>query len=54
MARVVSRVVADMADTLGLTQTTMKIIARRDITDAYLIMAGMVVALIVLYLTWFL
>jgi golgi SNAP receptor complex member 2 len=52
--RGVSRVVADMADALGLTQTTMKIIARRDITDAYLIMAGMVVTLIVLYVTWFL
>jgi golgi SNAP receptor complex member 2 len=49
-----SRVVADMADALGLTQTTMKIIARRDITDAYLIAAGMVVTLIVLYVTWFL
>jgi golgi SNAP receptor complex member 2 len=48
-----SRVVADMADALGLTQTTMKIIARRDITDAYLIAAGMVVTLIVLYVTWF-
>jgi golgi SNAP receptor complex member 2 len=38
--RGVSRVVADMGAALGLTQTTMKIIERRDITDAYLIFAG--------------
>lgn len=52
--RGVTRVVADMGSALGLTQTTMKIIERRDITDAYLIFAGMIVTLIVLYVTWFL
>lgn len=51
--RGVSRIVADMGAALGLTQTTMKIIERRDITDAYLIFAGMIVTLIVLYVTWF-
>lgn len=51
--RGVTRVVADMGNALGLTQTTMKIIERRDITDAYLVAACMVVTLIVLYVTWF-
>jgi golgi SNAP receptor complex member 2 len=51
--RGVTRVVADIGSRLGLTQTTMKIIERRDITDAYLVAACMVVTLIVIYLAWF-
>jgi golgi SNAP receptor complex member 2 len=50
--RGVSRMVADMSHRLGLTQTTMQIIERRDITDAYFVAGGMIVTLIVLYLTW--
>lgn len=38
---------------LNLSQSTMRIIERRDITDAYLVFGGMVVTLIVLYLVWF-
>jgi Snare region anchored in the vesicle membrane C-terminus len=48
-----TRVVADIGSALGLSQATMRIIERRDITDAYLVAAGMVVTLIVLYITWF-
>jgi golgi SNAP receptor complex member 2 len=51
--RGVTRVVADIGSALGLSQATMRIIERRDITDAYFVAAGMVVTLIVLYLTWF-
>ena len=43
----------DIGNRLGLTQSTMRIIERRDITDAYLVAACMVVTLIVLYLAWF-
>jgi len=51
--RGVTRVVFDIGSALGLSQSTMRIIERRDITDAYLVAAGMVVTLIVLYFTWF-
>jgi Golgi SNAP receptor complex protein 2 len=51
--RGVTRVLADIGDRLGLSQATMRIIERRDITDAYLVAAGMVVTIIVIYFTWF-
>jgi Golgi SNAP receptor complex protein 2 len=51
--RGVRGVAASISDTLGLTNATMKIIERRDITDAYLVAAGMVVTLIVIYIVWF-
>jgi Golgi SNAP receptor complex protein 2 len=51
--RGVTRVLADMGSSLGLTQSTMRIIERRDITDAYLVAAGMVVTLLVIYFVWF-
>ena len=37
---------------LGVTQSTMRIIERRDITDAYLVAAGMVVTCLVFYVVW--
>ena len=46
-------VIGEMGNRLGLTQSTMRIIERRDITDAYLVFAGMIVTLIVLYVVWF-
>lgn len=49
----VTRVLFDMGNRLGLTQSTMRIIERRDITDAYLVFGGMIVTLIVLYVVWF-
>jgi golgi SNAP receptor complex member 2 len=51
--RGVRNVVASIGDTLGLTNATMKIIERRDITDAYLVAAGMLVTLLVIYFVWF-
>lgn len=50
--RGVSRVVADIGNRLGLTQSTMRIIERRDITDAYLVAAGMAVTILVIYFVW--
>lgn len=51
--RGVRRFVVDIDSALGLSQSTMRIIERRDITDAYLVAAGMVVTLIVIYIVWF-
>lgn len=44
--------ITDMAKSLGLAQSTMRIIERRDITDAYLVAAMMVVTLLVIYFVW--
>lgn len=49
----ITGVLFDMGNRLGLTQSTMRIIERRDITDAYLVFAGMIITLLVLYLVWF-
>ena len=51
--RGVTRVLADIGNSLGLSQSTMRIIERRDITDAYFVAAGMIITLLVLYFTWF-
>jgi Golgi SNAP receptor complex protein 2 len=51
--RGVTRILADIGNSLGLSQATMRIIERRDITDAYFVAAGMVVTLVVIYFTWF-
>lgn len=51
--RGVRKVVSDMANRLGLTNTTMRIIERRDITDAYLVLAGTVVTCVVIYFCYF-
>jgi golgi SNAP receptor complex member 2 len=49
----ISRTVLNISNRLGLTQSTMRIIERRDITDAYLVLGGMIVTLVVLYVVWF-
>mmetsp|Transcript_6488 Transcript_6488/g.10313 ORF Transcript_6488/g.10313 Transcript_6488/m.10313 type:complete len:166 (-) Transcript_6488:972-1469(-) len=51
--RGVRRVVTDIGNRLGLTNTTMRIIERRDITDAYLVFAGMIITCIVIYICYF-
>ena len=51
--RGVKQVLAGIGSSLGITQSTMRIIERRDITDAYLVAAGMVVTLLVIYFVWF-
>jgi golgi SNAP receptor complex member 2 len=51
--RSVRGVMNEIGNRLGLTQSTMRIIERRDITDAYLVAAGMVVTCLVIYFVWF-
>ena len=51
--RGVKRVVLDIGNRLGLSNSTMRIIERRDITDAYLVFGGMIITCIVIYLCWF-
>lgn len=51
--RSVKRVVLDIGNRLGLSNSTMRIIERRDITDAYLVFGGMIVTCIVIYFCWF-
>lgn len=51
--RGIKRVVFDIGNRLGVSQSTMKIIERRDITDAYFVAAGMVVTCLVIYFVWF-
>jgi Golgi SNAP receptor complex protein 2 len=51
--RGVTRMVFDIGNRLGLSQSTMKIIERRDITDAYLVAGGMIVTILVIYFVWF-
>mmetsp|Transcript_12097 Transcript_12097/g.25597 ORF Transcript_12097/g.25597 Transcript_12097/m.25597 type:complete len:210 (-) Transcript_12097:1638-2267(-) len=49
----VSRFLGQIDDKLGISNSTMKIIERRDITDAYLIFALSILTCIVTYFTWF-
>ena len=51
--RGVRGVLNEIGNKLGLTQSTMRIIERRDITDAYFVAAGMVVTGLVFYFVWF-
>ena len=51
--RGVTGTVMDISNRLGLTQSTMRIIERRDITDAYLVAAGMLLTALVFWLVWF-
>ena len=51
--RNVRGVLTDIGNRLGITDSTMRIIERRDITDAYLVAAGMVVTCLVFYFVWF-
>lgn len=49
----VKRVLFQMTNKLGLSNSLMRIVERRDVTDAYLVLGGMVLTIIVLYLCWF-
>lgn len=51
--RGVRRAIFDISNRLGLSNATMRIIERRDITDAYLVLVGMIVTCIVIYVVWF-
>lgn len=51
--RGIKKKVFDIGNKLGISNSTMRIIERRDITDAYLVFGGMVVTCIVIYFCWF-
>lgn len=51
--RGVNRLLFNIGNKVGLSNSTMRIIERRDITDAYLVFAGMIVTCIVIYFCWF-
>ena len=48
----VKTVLLNMMTTLGVTNTTMRVIERRDITDYYLVLACMFVVLVLLYVLY--
>mmetsp|Transcript_2929 Transcript_2929/g.6296 ORF Transcript_2929/g.6296 Transcript_2929/m.6296 type:complete len:210 (-) Transcript_2929:2909-3538(-) len=48
----VSKFLGQIDDRLGISNSTMKIIERRDITDAYFVFGGCVFTCIVIYFTW--
>jgi Golgi SNAP receptor complex protein 2 len=49
----IKRVIFQITNKLGLSNSLMRIVERRDATDAYLVFGGMILTLIVLYLCWF-
>ena len=51
--RWVNRKMLDMGNKLGLSNSTMRMIERRDATDAYLVFGGMVVTMLVIYFLYF-
>jgi Golgi SNAP receptor complex protein 2 len=50
--RGVTKFLGQIGDRLGISNSTMRIIERRDITDAYFVFGGMVVTMIVIYFVW--
>mmetsp|Transcript_25868 Transcript_25868/g.53996 ORF Transcript_25868/g.53996 Transcript_25868/m.53996 type:complete len:211 (+) Transcript_25868:70-702(+) len=51
--RWVNRKVLDIGNKIGLSNSTMRMIERRDATDAYLVFGGMVVTMLVIYFLYF-
>ena len=51
--RWVNRKMLDIGNKIGLSNSTMRMIERRDATDAYLVFAGMIVTLLVIYFLYF-
>jgi Golgi SNAP receptor complex protein 2 len=49
----VKRVMLDIGSKIGLSNSTMRIIERRDVTDAYLVFGGMAVTLLLMYFLYF-
>jgi len=49
----VNRFLSRIDDTLGVSDATMKMVERRDITDAYFVFGGMVITCITFYIVWF-
>mmetsp|Transcript_25095 Transcript_25095/g.46797 ORF Transcript_25095/g.46797 Transcript_25095/m.46797 type:complete len:181 (+) Transcript_25095:80-622(+) len=48
----VSKFLGMIDDSLGISNSTMRIIERRDITDAYFVLGGCVITCIVIYFVW--
>ena len=48
----VTRFLGQISDSLGISNATMKIIERRDVTDAYFVLAGCVITCITIYFVW--
>ncbi|KAG7356461.1 SNARE domain anchored protein [Nitzschia inconspicua] len=51
--RGVSKFLGQIDDRLGISNSTMRIIERRDVTDAYFVLGGCVITCIVIYFVWF-
>ncbi|KAL3807721.1 hypothetical protein ACHAXA_008294, partial [Cyclostephanos tholiformis] len=51
--RWVNRKMLDIGNKIGLSNSTMRMIERRDATDAYLVFGGMVVTMLVIYFLYF-
>ena len=51
--RWVNRKMLDIGNKIGLSNSTMRMIERRDATDAYFVFGGMVVTLLVIYFLYF-
>jgi len=49
----VSKFLGQIDDRLGISNSTMKVIERRDFTDVYFVLGGCVITCIVIYFTWF-
>lgn len=48
----VKRVILDMATTLGVSNSTMRIIERRDVVDKYIVYAGMGITVVVIWILY--
>jgi golgi SNAP receptor complex member 2 len=48
----VSKFLGQIDDRLGISNSTMRIIERRDVTDAYFVLGGCVITCIVIYIVW--
>lgn len=46
------RKILDLANTLGLSNTVMRLIERRTVQDKFILYGGMVVTLIIMFLIW--
>ena len=49
----VKRTVINIGNKLGLSNSTMRMIEKRDATDFYIVIGGMVITLFVIYIVWF-
>jgi Golgi SNAP receptor complex protein 2 len=48
----VTKFLGQIGDSLGISNSTMKIIERRDVTDTYFVLGGCVITCIVIYFVW--